>query len=223
MQKWMKIAESRLGVKEIKGKEHNPLVVGYFADVEHDEVKNDETAWCAAFVGSCLENAGIASTKALNARSYLKWGRGIDVPVVGCIVVFWRENRNSWKAHVGFYKGEDEDYIYCLSGNQGNEVNVSKYPKSRLLGYRLPKTRLTSKTNWAAGFGSLGAIVSQSDNIGKAIDKVTAITKKGGDLADKIGGLTEAGAMPMLVILGLVGVFLFIMHERGKKVDEHGI
>ena len=37
---------------------------------------HDEVPWCAAFVGACLERAGIASTRSLMARSYLGWGAG---------------------------------------------------------------------------------------------------------------------------------------------------
>ena len=81
------------GTKEVKGQKDNPKIVQYFADVGHSWVKDDETAWCAAFVGSCLEKAGLTSTRALNARSYLKWGRKISKPVVGCVVIFVVESR----------------------------------------------------------------------------------------------------------------------------------
>ena len=85
------------------------------------------------------------------------------------------------------------------------------------------KTKLTSKTNWAAGIGSIGAIVSQTDVIGKAIDKVNDVTQKGGDLAAKMGGVADVGIVPLIAVVALVGLFVFIMHERNKKVDEHGL
>lgn len=222
MYKWMQIADSRMGEKEIKGDEDNLSIVQYFADVGHGWVKDDETAWCAAFVGSCLENAGFTSTKALNARSYLKWGRKIDVPVKGCIVVFKRGN-SAWKGHVAFFMGIEGNYIKVLGGNQSNMVKVSTYHKDDLLGYRMPKTKMTSKTNWAAGAGSVGVIASQAESIGKAIDKISAVTQKSGDLAEKVGGVVDAGFVPFLAIIAVVGVFIFIMRERNKKVDQHGI
>lgn len=85
------------------------------------------------------------------------------------------------------------------------------------------KTKLNSKTNWAAGAGSIGVIASQADNIGKVIDKVTNVTDKGGDLADKVGGLSAAGILPIVAIVLVVGLFAFIMYERNKKVTEHGL
>lgn len=38
--------------------------------------------------------------------------------------------------HVGFFAGYEMGTIYLLGGNQGDSVNVSPYPKSRLLGIR---------------------------------------------------------------------------------------
>lgn len=127
-----------VGTWEWKGKDHNPKVVQYFADVGHDWVKDDETAWCAAFVGAMLKKAGVEHTGKLNARSYLDWGEpvALDEARLGDIVVFSRGNPSGWQGHVGFYAGESGNSIHVLGGNQSNQVNVSKYSKSRLLGIR---------------------------------------------------------------------------------------
>ena len=53
---------------------NNPKVVAYFKDSGNPGVMDDETAWCAAFVGAMLKRAGIKGTGKLNARSYLDWG-----------------------------------------------------------------------------------------------------------------------------------------------------
>ena len=115
---------------------HNPKVLQYFADVGHSWVQDDETAWCAAFVGAMLKRAGMAHTGKLNARSYLDWGDPVQNPKVGDIVVFWRGRPDDWRGHVGFYVGESETHIDVLGGNQRNQVNVMPYSKDRLLGYR---------------------------------------------------------------------------------------
>lgn len=222
MFKWFEIAQNEQGVEEVKGKKHNADIVQYFADVGHAGIKNDETAWCAAFVGSCLEKAGLTSTRALNARSYLKWGRKITKPVPGCIVVFKR-GTSSWQGHVAFYIGQSDGRIKVLGGNQGDRVKVSSYSADDLLGYRLPKSKLGSKSNWAAGAGSIGVIVSQAETIGEVIDKVTDISQRGGDLADKIGGISAAVSWPLVAFLLVIGLFAFIIYERNKKVDEYGI
>ena len=85
-----RLAKSEIGTKEISGERDNPAVVQMFADVGHSQIDNDETAWCAAAVGSWLERSCIPSTGALNARSYLDWGQPVDLKDAkqGDIVVF---------------------------------------------------------------------------------------------------------------------------------------
>ena len=42
-------AYKHLGLTEIRDDANNPEIVAMFADVGHPRVKDDETAWCAAF------------------------------------------------------------------------------------------------------------------------------------------------------------------------------
>lgn len=149
--KWLTVARDYLGQKEIAGSRHNATIVGFFERVT-GRTHPDETAWCAAFVGNCLLEAGERSTGALNARSYMQWGRKLSTPVIGCVVVFWRGKKSGWQGHVGFYIGEDGDKILVLGGNQSNKVSIARYPKSRLLGYR-----------WPAGEAAPSAPAAKSD------------------------------------------------------------
>jgi hypothetical protein len=55
---------------------------------------------------------------------------------IGDIVVFWRVGENDWRGHVGFFISEHDEWIYCLGGNQGNEVSIKPYAKRRVLQYR---------------------------------------------------------------------------------------
>lgn len=132
-------AKKYIGMAEVKGAEHNPKIVELFKRVGHGWVTDDETAWCAAFVGAVLEECGIASTRALNARSYLEWGTEVlrleDVQQ-GDVVVLWRDRPDSWKGHVALYSKHDASNIYCLGGNQNDQVNITGYPLQRLLGIR---------------------------------------------------------------------------------------
>jgi uncharacterized protein (TIGR02594 family) len=134
------IAKTRIGVKEVPGDVHNPEIVKWFGEVGHSWVQDDETAWCAAFFGAMLEEAGLPSTRKLNARSYLDWGRPVNFAdaVPGDCVVFWRSSPSSWQGHVGFYAGITNDRlnIKVLGGNQGDRVSHALYAKSRLLGVR---------------------------------------------------------------------------------------
>ncbi len=68
-----KLAKQEIGTWEWEVG-HNPVVLKYFDDVGHSWVNDDETPWCAAFIGSMLFRAGIRATNKLNARSYLDWG-----------------------------------------------------------------------------------------------------------------------------------------------------
>lgn len=132
------MASEEMGLRELRGPDNNPSVVQFFADVGHGWVKDDSTAWCAAFVGAMLERAGLRSTRALNARSYLDWGEEVQLKdaKVGDILVFWRNSPDDWRGHVGFFVNRVGTHIEVLGGNQSDMVNVQRYPVSRLLSVR---------------------------------------------------------------------------------------
>ena len=140
MNKAYRYAKEDLGTWEW-AEGHNPKVVQYFADVGHSWVKDDETAWCAAFVGAMLKKAGYKHTGKLNARSYLDWGSPVTLKEAkpGDLVIFSRGDPNGWQGHVAFFVREEDDFIVTLGGNQNNQVNYSKYPKTRLLGVARPE------------------------------------------------------------------------------------
>lgn len=132
---WLAEARRYLGVREIPGVNHHPLILAMWKAIKRGGIRDDETPWCAAFVGFCLENVGIVSSRFESATSYLTWGRQIDKPVHGCVVVFTREGGG----HVGFLVGVDgRGDLLILGGNQGNEVNVRTFPRGRVSGYRWP-------------------------------------------------------------------------------------
>lgn len=130
------VALGQIGIKEIVGGEHNPEVLKYFAETGHNWVKDDETAWCAAFVNWVLEKAGKEGTGRLNARSFLHIGKQVSKPSPGDLVILWRESPLSWKGHVGIFCREQGHYIYILGGNQNNSVSIKAYQKRQLLQYR---------------------------------------------------------------------------------------
>lgn len=134
--KTINVALSQIGTKEIVGKNHNPEVLKYFKEIGHKWVTTDETAWCSAFVNWVCKQSDKPYTKKLNARSWLKIGQKTECPEIGDIVVFWRGKPDSWKGHVAFFIRETKTHVYVLGGNQNNEVNITAYPKSKLLEYR---------------------------------------------------------------------------------------
>lgn len=139
------LAYDIVGIKEISGEIHNSKIVEMYRLVT-GKIFGDETPWCAAFVGYCLIKCGLESTGKLNARSYLKYGmqisdsfeprRILQFAQAGDIITLWRDSPESWKGHVGFYSGHDDEYVYVLGGNQNNEVSIKSYPIYRILDIR---------------------------------------------------------------------------------------
>jgi uncharacterized protein (TIGR02594 family) len=131
--RWMEYAWEDIGEKEIAGAGHNATILGYFAQVGRADVTNDETAWCAAFVGACLERAGIRSTRSLMARSYVKFGTDLKLqPRVGAIGVIPRGADKRF-GHVFFIDGWTETHVIALGGNQSNAVTRMRVERSKLI------------------------------------------------------------------------------------------
>jgi uncharacterized protein (TIGR02594 family) len=126
---------SQYGIKEIPGSEDNDEVVKYFESVGYGNL-GDETAWCSAYMNWIAWRSGLEMSGKLTARSWLSVGDEILNPQPGDVVILWRESPDSWKGHVGLFIREDDEFIYILGGNQGNQVRISPYKKHRLLGYR---------------------------------------------------------------------------------------
>jgi uncharacterized protein (TIGR02594 family) len=131
-------AGEHLGLEEWPGARHNPAIVAMFADSGHSWVQDDETPWCAAFVGSVLASVGLPHTGKLNARSYLEWGGAVRLQDAkpGDVVVLWRNSPASWQGHVGFFVRFQGDRVVLRGGNQGNKVSDAPYPVDRVLGVR---------------------------------------------------------------------------------------
>lgn len=136
MENHLSIALSQIGVKEIVGRKHNPIIVNYAKEIGHSWVVTDETAWCSIFMNWVAMKAGLSRSNKLNARSWLKVGKKVDTPKQGDVVIFWREKRTSWKGHVAMYISETKTHVYVLGGNQRNSVCIMAYPKYRVLQYR---------------------------------------------------------------------------------------
>ena len=131
------IARSYIGTTEGPGPAENPIIMEMYASVGHDWVEHDSVAWCAAFVGHCLERAGIRSTRKLTARSYLHWGVPVETADAqqGDIGVIPRGS-SGWQGHVFFIDRIEGPWVWGLGGNQDDAVNVKRYPVSKLLGVR---------------------------------------------------------------------------------------
>jgi len=108
---------------------------------DQEKYIRDETAWCSAFVNHVMKSCGYQGTNHLGARSWLKWGQGIDSknPPFGAIAIFSR-GTDPRQGHVGFYVGENATHYKILGGNQSKQslVCVRHYSKKTLLEFRWP-------------------------------------------------------------------------------------
>lgn len=132
------IAHSYIGITEGPGPADNPVIIEMYSSVGQDWVEHDSVAWCAAFVGHCMERAGLRSTRKLNARSYLGWGVPVDIDdaLPGDVVILSRGDPSGWQGHVGFFVRSTGPSIDILGGNQGDAVSIRRFSKTRLLGIR---------------------------------------------------------------------------------------
>lgn len=135
---WLTIARNELDVRETPGANHTTRILEYHAATRHvpDNI-SDETPWCASFACWCLEQAGIVSPRRRTARSFLQWGKPLEIPRVGCVVVLDRPP-TPWNGHVGFLVRRTPRNVWLLAGNQGDRVGVRPFPLERVLAYRWP-------------------------------------------------------------------------------------
>ena len=145
------IALHHAGLKEIAGKKHNPIIIQMFNDLGFDGDRlGDETSWCSLFACWCNKTAGFQHPGKLYANSWTEFDgvKKVEEPVLGDIVVFWRGRYNGDpipgtnipKRHVAYFMNHDLDIRYenVLGGNQSNMVKISKYLRSRVIGYYRP-------------------------------------------------------------------------------------
>lgn len=151
---WLLVARGELGVREYSafrpgpnGATSNPRIEEYQRAANGRE--DDDVPWCSSFVCWCMEQTGIVSPRRGAARSWLRWGVPLSVPVPGCVVVLWRESRESYKGHVGIFDrfGQQPDSVVLLGGNQANAVRTASFPSSRVLAYRWPSPDMLARMN----------------------------------------------------------------------------
>lgn len=159
MNKLIQLAYQEIGTKEISGSSDNPRIVNYAQESGFNHIKNDETPWCSIFMNWLAKKVGLEYSGKANARSWLYVGTAITDPEPGDIVIFWREDPNSRKGHVGIFMGysQDKSRIYTLGGNQGNMVSESAYPAYQVLGFRrLRSTKDIKFSNKVLKRGDIG-------------------------------------------------------------------
>lgn len=155
---WFQEALNLLGTTETLGAGDNKTIINW-AKALNIDYAHDDIPWCGLFVAHCIGSTlpdEQLPTGPLSAQSWKRFGDRVD-PVLGAVLVFWRNSPGSGQGHVGFYRGEDDKAFHVLGGNQSDTVNTTRVAKSRLLDARWPKTArsLTSSVVRASGDGAL--------------------------------------------------------------------
>jgi uncharacterized protein (TIGR02594 family) len=138
-------AIKHIGVKEIEGKKHNPIILNWAREINLDKVYNsDEIPWCGLYIAYICKMAGLdVVSKPLWALSWSTWGNEAKEPMLGDILTFKRDGGG----HVGLYIGEDRTHYHVLGGNQNNQVNVMRIAKSRLHQARRTAWKIAQPSN----------------------------------------------------------------------------
>lgn len=137
---WLRAAYMYLGLKEIAGTKHNSTILKMWSRLTLP-YRDDETPWCAAFVGSCLEEVEIKSTRSAWALSYQNYGFPLDRPALGCIATKKRFNSKGKLVggHVTFIAGKTKlGMLLGLGGNQNNQVSLAVYSRGEFNAFRWP-------------------------------------------------------------------------------------
>jgi uncharacterized protein (TIGR02594 family) len=150
-----------IGIKEVVGKVHNPIIMAWAKDLDLQKIYTaDEIPWCGLFIAYACHKAGIdVVDKPLWALSWAKWGNKVTEPMLGDILTFKRDGGG----HVGIYVGEDKDCYHVLGGNQGNAVSVTRIVKSRLYQARRTAWKIAQPANVRKVYLDAKGIVSKNE------------------------------------------------------------
>ena len=228
---WLQTAFDEVGTIETKGVLHNPRILQYHSCTGLGAT-DDETPWCSSFMCFVMKQCGIQSTRSASSLSWLRWGKALDKPVRGCIVVFERANSEGHiipnRGHVGLWLDQDQYNVHVLGGNQSDQVGISRYRADRVIGYRWPSLPTNSTTNMASTAAATGTIAAAAPTIMSLINQVSS---SGDGITQAVTKAREVGTtlgLPMssISVAGMViaiGAALYIIRERNKKIKVHGI
>lgn len=142
---WMEIANGELGVSE----EKNPDRVKLYHKTSNGQDMSATVAWCASFVGYCLDKVNIRGSRSAMARSYVNYGTKLstdDIPF-GAIIVL-QGTRGPSSGHVVFCTKDKGDKVEVIGGNQtmnggtkydtGGMVTKTTFSKSKIVAVCFP-------------------------------------------------------------------------------------
>ena len=139
-------AQRFIGLAEIPGPTHHPLIQWWHSLCGLGTDQPDETPWCSAFVNGVMWDLRLPRSKSAAARSWLTVGAAVALSDArpGYDVVILQRGSGSQPGpevikapgHVGLFAGIEPGRVLVLGGNQGDTVSVASFPVSRVLGIR---------------------------------------------------------------------------------------
>lgn len=150
------------GTLELYGSANSPTILSWANELGkniNDVYKADSIPWCGLFIGIVAKRSDKEVVKSpLWALSWATFGKRVDIPMLGDVLVFTR----SGGGHVGLYVGEDNTAYHLLGGNQSDAVNIIRINKNRLYTARRPEWKIAQPCN--VRVIKLGASGPISDN-----------------------------------------------------------
>lgn len=128
---------ARIGVREVKGAKHNPLIVAWGKAAGIGWWNNDEDAWCAVADNGSIVAVGGKGTASAMARSFAnpRYGTRLAYPVRGAVFVVPRPSGGPGAGHTGFVEQQSADgkTLYVVNGNVEDQVKRSMVATRSLL------------------------------------------------------------------------------------------
>lgn len=133
--RWLKLARTDLGIREVPGVANNPVLMKRFASIQKALgmfYNADSVPWCGAGLAWWMTQCGIAPPAiAVRAKSWSTWGLNLRPERIapGAVIYMSRDGGG----HVTLYVGENRDFYFGLGCNQGDAITIARFPKSRVL------------------------------------------------------------------------------------------
>jgi uncharacterized protein (TIGR02594 family) len=143
----LSVALKYLDTREREGAADNPFIRAWLMQAGFGPDAHDEIPWCASFVNHIAWLLGLPRPKLpARARSWLTVGVPVSLAAARPewdVVILKRGGGDQpgpevidAQGHVGFFTSYTLPDVFMLGGNQGDAVNVQRFPESRVLGVR---------------------------------------------------------------------------------------
>ncbi|MCF3934449.1 TIGR02594 family protein [Acuticoccus sp. M5D2P5] len=233
---WLDFLVHHIGLQEIPGPQHNPLIVEWGIEAGIGWWNNDDDAWCAVAVNAALVSSGFPSTRSALARSFTSYGTRLSKPIRGAIVVFPR-GPNPLYGHVGVVEEvHPNGTVTVVNGNVSNMVKRSVFRTASILDHGIrwpPGVMPPSDGGRAAADDGYGARIMRLGSSGgdvASLQRGLNVLNYGLDVDGDFGGRTRDAVMRFEGRRGLVadGVADFAMlaaleaavAERRKRTER---